>query len=115
MDFSTTGGYLLCHKPFLGGYMTSIPLADFVGQHGQGAAAKKLGVSQAAISKAIRSGRHVLVWSHACGSLDAIELKPFPCGGARESLSADLELIMSAMAGLEEPPEVAVDPSSIGG
>lgn len=113
MDISTTGGYLLCSKPFSGESMTPVQLADFVGQHGQEEAAKKLGTSQAAISKAIRSGRQILVRSRAGGRLEAFELKSFPCSGAVDRPRADLELIMSSIFGLAESTEVAVQPSSI--
>ncbi|WP_256658191.1 MULTISPECIES: Cro/CI family transcriptional regulator [unclassified Pseudomonas] len=108
VDIFTTGGYLSCHKPFSGEPMTPVQLADFVGQHGQEEAAKKLGTSQAAISKAIRSGRQIVVRSRAGGSLEAFELKAFPSSGSVSRPRADLELIMSVIAVLAEPTEGAV-------
>lgn len=104
----------MCHKPLLGDPMTPVQLADFVGQHGQEEAAKRLGTSQAAISKAIRSGRQILVRSRAGGRLEAFEVKSFPSGGAADRPRADLELIMSSIVGLAEPTDVAVQASSIG-
>ena len=104
----------MCSKPFSGESMTPVQLAEFVGQHGQEEAAKKLGTSQAAISKAIRSGRQILVRARAGGRLEAFELKSFPCSGALDRPRADLELIMSSIVGLAEPTEVAVQTSSTG-
>ncbi|NWL48381.1 hypothetical protein DM819_21565 [Pseudomonas hunanensis] len=95
--------------------MTPVQLADFVGRHGQEEAAKKLGTSQAAISKAIRSGRKIVVRSRVGGSLEAFELKSFPCSGSVSRPRADLELIMSVIAVLAESTEVAVHPSSSAG
>ncbi|MFJ4056544.1 Cro/CI family transcriptional regulator [Pseudomonas sp. NPDC089743] len=92
--------------------MTPVQLADFVGQHGQEQAAKKLGTSQAAISKAIRSGRQIVVRARFGGTLEAFELKAFPSNGCLGRSRADLELIMSVIAVLAEPTEVSVHPSS---
>lgn len=112
MDLFTTSGYLLCHKPFSGDVMTPIQLADFVGQHGQEEAAKRLGTSQAAISKAVRSGRHILVRGLPEGRFEAFELKAFPSSGHQVAPRPDLELIMSVFAGFAEPLNRSVHPSS---
>lgn len=58
--------------------MNQIPLAELVAEKGQVAAARLLGVSAAAISKAIKSGRNIQLTFHANGSCVAQELKPFP-------------------------------------
>jgi len=61
-----------------------VPLAEFA-RGRQDAAAKDLGVRQAAISKALRVGRAIFVIRHADGSCSAFEEKPFPSqcvGGA---------------------------------
>lgn len=61
-----------------------LPLAEFA-RGRQDAAAKDLGVRQAAISKALRVGRAIFVTRHADGSCSAVEEKPFPSqcvGGA---------------------------------
>ena len=53
-------------------------LADFTAENGQVATAKKLNLTQGALSKAIRAGRNVFVIEHEDGSLSAEEVKPFP-------------------------------------
>jgi hypothetical protein len=53
-------------------------LADFSAENGQVATAKKLNLTQGALSKAIRTGRKVFVIEHEDGSLSAEEVKPFP-------------------------------------
>lgn len=61
-----------------------LPLDEFA-RGRQDAAAKDLGVRQAAISKALRVGRTIFVTRHADGSFSAFEEKPFPSqrfGGA---------------------------------
>lgn len=96
--------------------MTPIQLADFVGQYGQEEAAKRLGTSQAAISKAVRSGRHIIVRSSPDGRFEAFELKAFPSSGYQVAPRPDLELIMSAFAGFAEHLNGSVHPSSaVGG
>lgn len=58
--------------------MERIPLADFCEAHGQTAAAKKLNITQGALSKALRIGRRVEVITHEDGTFSAEEVKPFP-------------------------------------
>ncbi|MBA6065530.1 hypothetical protein H4C75_12225 [Pseudomonas mosselii] len=61
-----------------------LPLDEFA-RGRQDAAAKDLGVRQAAISKALRVGRTIFVTRHADGSCSAFEERPFPSqrvGGA---------------------------------
>ena len=53
-------------------------LIDFVADVGQQRAAEQLGVSQGAISKAIRTGRMIFVESDMEKKIRAEEVKPFP-------------------------------------
>lgn len=57
--------------------MNELALKDYVKQHGQDKTAKEIGVTQGAISKAIREGRNILLTSTDAG-IKAIEIKPFP-------------------------------------
>lgn len=66
--------------------MTMIPLKDFAKGHGQPYAASLLGMTQGALSKAIRIGRAVYVAQQADGSFSAIEIRSFP---ARHDRGAD--------------------------
>ena len=63
-----------------------IPLDEFA-KGRQRIAARELGVTQVAISKAIGSGREIFVTRHADGTVTATEVRPFPCitveGGAK--------------------------------
>ncbi|RDL24145.1 Cro/CI family transcriptional regulator [Pseudomonas jessenii] len=62
-----------------------IPLANFSsGQHA--AVAKRLGMTQGSLSKAIREGRVIFVTETAAGELLAVEEKPFP--GQRRDVEA---------------------------
>lgn len=92
--------------------MTPILLHEFVGQHGQDEAAKALGSSQAAISKAIKSGRLILISEARPGFYTGVELKGFPSGGDREKPRLDLEEILIQITRLGQPYESAVNPSS---
>lgn len=95
--------------------MTPIQLHEFVDRHGQEEAAKVLGSSQAAISKAIKSGRLILISEERPGCFTGVELKGFPSGGDREKPRLDLEEILSQITKVGESSDCAVNPSSIGG
>ncbi|WP_426224886.1 Cro/CI family transcriptional regulator [Pseudomonas sp. DSP3-2-3] len=58
--------------------MRRIPLTEFAAEHGHTKAAKMLGVTQGALSKAIRVGRDVVVTQCDDGSFTAQESRPFP-------------------------------------
>lgn len=59
--------------------MRRIPLTDFIREKkGQVAAAEVLGMSQGALSKALRLGRSVFITEHDDGSVTAEEVRPFP-------------------------------------
>lgn len=58
--------------------MNQFKLPDLVVQKGQAAVAEALGISPAAIHKALRSGRQIIVTIHDDGSYTAQELRPFP-------------------------------------
>ena len=55
-----------------------IPLDEFA-KGRQRIAARELGVTQVAISKAIGAGREIFVTRHADGTVTGAEVRPFPC------------------------------------
>lgn len=59
--------------------MNRKPIKQFAAELGQSEAAVLLGMTQGALSKAIRVGRDVYVTQHADGSYSAEEVRPFPC------------------------------------
>ncbi|WXL27738.1 Cro/CI family transcriptional regulator [Ectopseudomonas mendocina] len=58
--------------------MKRTPLNEFVAERGQINAAVVLGVTQGAISKALRMKREIHVNQHDDGTFSADELRPFP-------------------------------------
>ncbi|ARA80059.1 Cro/CI family transcriptional regulator [Pseudomonas ficuserectae] len=58
--------------------MNQIPLPDLVAQIGQASVAEAFGISPAAVHKAIRLGRKIMVTVHDDGSYTAHEQRPFP-------------------------------------
>ncbi|MBO0369260.1 hypothetical protein GIB23_19465 [Pseudomonas putida] len=92
-----------------------ILLREFVELHGQEKAAKALGSSQPAISKAVRSDRLILISESAPGFFAGVELKGFPSGGDGEKRRLNLEEILSQITSVSQSDHSAVDPSSIGG
>ena len=58
--------------------MNQIPLSELAAQIGQAAVAEAFGVTPAAVHKAIRLGRQIMVSVHDDGSYTAQELRPFP-------------------------------------
>lgn len=58
--------------------MRRIPLNEFATEKGQVQAATVLGMSQGALSKALRVGRSVYVTEHDDGTFTAEEVRPFP-------------------------------------
>lgn len=69
--------------------MHPIPLAQYVADQSQESASKRLGLSQAAICKAIKSRRSIFVLMGADGSPLAVELKAFPCRIADQGAAVD--------------------------
>lgn len=59
--------------------MRRITLTQFAAEKGQTKAASLLGLSQGALNKALRVGRHIYVTEHTDGSFAAEEIRPFPC------------------------------------
>lgn len=57
--------------------MKKIPLNEYVEQHGQAKTAKEIGVTQGAISKALRSGRVIFLFSDG-KRVKAEEARAFP-------------------------------------
>ena len=58
--------------------MKQITLTELVKARSQSEAARLLGVSAPAITKAIKSGRTILVTEQEDGTFEAEELRPFP-------------------------------------
>ncbi|WP_082440981.1 Cro/CI family transcriptional regulator [Pseudomonas syringae group genomosp. 7] len=58
--------------------MSTLHLRDFAKDRGQPEAASLLGLTQGALSKAIRVGRHIIVTHQADGTYTAEERRPFP-------------------------------------
>ncbi len=58
--------------------MMTFTLKDYASQVGQVRAGERLGVTQIAISKAVRSGRNIVVHVTDDGKVSAYESKPFP-------------------------------------
>lgn len=58
--------------------MNRIHIKEFAAEHGQTEAAILLGMTQGALSKAIRVGRDVYVTKHDDGTYSAEEVRPFP-------------------------------------
>lgn len=92
--------------------MTPIPLSAFVDDKGQDEAAKLLGSSQAAICKALKSGRVILVSEDQPGAFSGLELKGFPSSGPSQKPRPNLEQIVEQIASLRQGLSVAVNPSS---
>lgn len=63
--------------------MQRIPLAEFASKR-HAWTATRLGMSQGALSKAIREGRSIFVIDQGNGAISALEEKPFP-GQRRDS------------------------------
>lgn len=68
--------------------MKRIPLAELVARKGQAFTAKALGVSPAAISKAITAERNISVSCNQDGTFEAHELKSFPAQSAPKKSAA---------------------------
>lgn len=72
IHFSTFGSIIFR------GLMSQITLEQYVKQHGQVKAGAALGVTQIAISKALRAGREIFVVIAEDGAISAFEHKSFP-------------------------------------
>ncbi|OLS61540.1 Cro/CI family transcriptional regulator [Pseudomonas putida] len=68
--------------------MSRVHITQFASQRGQAEAAALLGMTQGALSKAIRVGRVVFVTENADGSFSAEEIRPFPCQVALKKTAA---------------------------
>ncbi|CAI8789611.1 Cro/Cl family transcriptional regulator [Pseudomonas sp. IT-P253] len=68
--------------------MKQIPLTELVATKGQAFTAKALGVSPAAISKAIAAERNISVTCNRDGTFEAHELKSFPAQASPKKSAA---------------------------
>ncbi|WP_063657737.1 Cro/CI family transcriptional regulator [Candidatus Arsenophonus triatominarum] len=64
--------------------MKTYSLINFVKKIGQAEAARKLGIYQSAISKALRMRRRITVLIHDDGKVEAEEVKPFPSSNIKQ-------------------------------
>lgn len=64
--------------------MNQIPLSELAAKIGQAAVAEAFGITPAAVHKAIRLRRQIIVSVHEDGSYTAQELRPFPSHKAPE-------------------------------
>ncbi|MCO6506228.1 MAG: Cro/Cl family transcriptional regulator [Snodgrassella sp.] len=58
--------------------MKKIPLSIYVKNNGQHKTAEELGLTQGAISKALRGGRKIFIHANSSGKVQAVEIRPFP-------------------------------------
>lgn len=58
-----------------------VTLADFVSSHGRSAAARALGCTPPALSKAVGASREIYVVVQECGAAQAFEISRFPGRG----------------------------------
>lgn len=98
--------------------MSSTQLKDFVRERGQPEAAMLLGVTQGALSKAIRVGRNITVISKPDGTFSAEEIRSFPSRTdsiSRANPSPTLNEKIRPILPPDQSAVGAVNPSSIGG
>lgn len=89
--------------------MHRIPLAEYAAKR-HAWTATRLGMSQGALSKAIREGRAIYVFDEGDGAISAVEEKPFP--GQRREAAALSEIDNSPAGSIPSALEVPVRPSS---
>ncbi|WP_349016308.1 Cro/CI family transcriptional regulator [Pseudomonas sp. PS01303] len=97
--------------------MSSIQLKDFARERGQPEAAMLLGVTQGALSKAIRVGRNISVIPKPDGTFTAEETRPFPSrtdSVTRSETSPTLSETVCPISPLGQSTVGAVNSSSIG-
>lgn len=75
--------------------MVTFTLREFVAENGQVRAGMHLGVTQIAISKALRSGRQIFVQISNEGKIAAYETKPFPSKKHAEDKDLDGLIVFS--------------------
>ena len=90
--------------------MSLLTLAQYAAQQSQDSASKLLGLSQAAVSKAIKAGRSIYVFHSDAGLAVAIELKPFPGKSSKDDVS--MEEILTGIARHSNTLDDAVQSSS---
>lgn len=98
--------------------MSTLHLKDFAKERGQPEAATLLGLTQGALSKAIRVGRHIIVTEEADGSFTAEERRPFPARSdtkSRPVFGSTVKQTIPAPTDKHSSTVVAVHPSSEGG
>lgn len=97
--------------------MSNLHLRDFAKDRGQPEAASLLGLTQGALSKAIRVGRNIIVTHQADGTFTAEERRPFPARSDSKSRPLDaptLNANLRTNPSADQSAESAVQASSIG-
>lgn len=95
--------------------MNRVQLKDFAKVRGQPEAASLLGITQGALSKAIRIGRDVAVIEHTDGTFTAVETRSFPSRIERNlgpSSAATLKQTIRLSPETEESGRPSGNPSS---
>ena len=96
--------------------MKRVHLKDFAKVRGQPEAASLLGITQGALSKAIRLGRDVSVTEHTDGTFTAIETRNFPSRidrGSGPSIALTLSQTIRPSPESEQSGRPSGNPSSI--
>ena len=71
--------------------MITLTLKDYASEVGQVRAGDRLGVTQIAISKAVRSGRNIIVQVADDGKVSAFENKPFHAKSKKNKSASSLQ------------------------
>lgn len=98
--------------------MSTLHLRDFAKDRGQPEAASLLGLTQGALSKAIRVGRNIIVTHEADGTFTAEERRPFPARPELKSRTVDAPTLNANLRpnpAAHQSTENAVQASSSGG
>ena len=90
--------------------MKRVHLKDFAKFRGQPEAASLLGITQGALSKAIRIGRDVSVIEHTDGTFTAVETRSFPSRIER-SVGPSIAPTLKQTIRVSPEPEQSVSPS----
>ncbi|HGJ5891979.1 MAG TPA: Cro/CI family transcriptional regulator [Arsenophonus apicola] len=63
--------------------MNKITIEDYVNRHGQETTAKELGITQGAVSRALKQHRKIFL-NFTKNGIEAIEIKPFPSNSNKQ-------------------------------
>jgi hypothetical protein len=77
--------------------VSTLHLRDFAKDRGQPEAASLLGLTQGALSKAIRVGRNIIVTHEPDGTFTAEERRPFPARSEAKSRAVDAPTLNASL------------------